>query len=991
MASGSTHDRYKEATDWLADWLVKTANNFLDIANFVRDLATEAGRQRAAAGGQVNLHTDEYLLLAQQILGAVQDAVEGIAVPGRALQMVEKAIRLRREDHDKYAARSMSVDGHLSDYDRGHLHFITELQRVETTLREAFDFPKAAEQRALEEALSKEALSTAKSSNVESKLNKPSKPTPQAIDENKLTVEVQRNPETRSKKAPQKSHRVDLSKAKIICAREANDLIRDARHHLSNLHATKTSALDTLEQCRRGEVGVIFALKVTNAAFELMKCADDAFSGLHPELDTYSKLLELFDLQLEKDSTKPVVYVVKKMSSSASRSQIPDNVLELLCPMGATVIEVFQETLSRYRTNRKTYEGGSLEMKQPSARENEWRQHHGFCKILQDNVGAIEHHASDDSIDDRDRYVVDLVHEPNRTWLSPASELYLTVIDVLGESVSSVPKMLQTRLDNVYTQLYYGHNVVVEVEGGQAAIDSAAALDMAKTELAKAIQMLQTETEVLNRGDFSSSLYEEQQRKIGHLRNNFVHDVSRFLPVHAGAQADENERLAMETACENTHRTGSLQCMSFIYEVGIRAGFLENRWVDIELLKTTYGKDGHWMPEYSPQCSLTTIAAGLKHALGIESRIYSAASRHGAVISGHLVEKGRPFTGPEMARKLADSDKHNRAAIVDTASGKRLEIVLHSLLVKKQKLDASTKASRRSSFTPAEMLAEFKERLAREQTLLAMNLSGLLQQYGTVLEQMKEFTDPATNQNLVGFALELTSAVARFAGDSVQWADSKYAPFSTIVNEYIAQRGGHFSKMADKSIALEHLQPPGQSDDSDDVQAQREADYEKFSLAGTSTARIGNLVSFYHPRLTTNELKLARNRKAPAGCVHLPVYMMTPEDGTQEDQEDDEDTEDRRDSMGLIASPKKKRKSNEKTDPIPIEGPVRRRGLGDSRSAYKDKATETKEAVGAGEGEDGEDVAAEEDATAEVTKKKKRKHSKKKKAAAKDVVAWKYL
>ena len=67
MSQGGRYKRYKIATDQLADWLLKTANECADITLLVASLKTDFDCTLASAGGVVDLRTSEFLALAEAI------------------------------------------------------------------------------------------------------------------------------------------------------------------------------------------------------------------------------------------------------------------------------------------------------------------------------------------------------------------------------------------------------------------------------------------------------------------------------------------------------------------------------------------------------------------------------------------------------------------------------------------------------------------------------------------------------------------------------------------------------------------------------------------------------------------------------------------------------------------------------------------------------------------------------------------------------------
>ncbi|KAF2162415.1 hypothetical protein M409DRAFT_27040 [Zasmidium cellare ATCC 36951] len=959
--SGSRCARYKVGTERLERWLVTTTNSCTDVTALVEVLSAGNANEQVIAG-TVPLRSDEYVPVAEAIAKAVEDEEYNIVVPGHVLRNLRTVIRLRKEEHHIHAAISMRVYQALSDNDKSHKHFIEVLESVQLILKGAYDLA-----------------------------------TTRAADFSTVETDAQSGPRRGGT-----VNRVDLSSASFKPSNKAAEPEHTLWSHLQELHDVKVSIQETLEQWRRGEITTTFALKSTDAAFELVKCHDDVFRILHPKIDTHSKLLQLFGLQLKDIPGVPLVYVVNKISAGidSSESPIPATVLELLCPTGAMVIDVFQETLSRYKANKRDYEQRALrEIKPPSAREKGWRECHRFVKLLQDNVAALEHHASDSSISNKDRFVESLVTDHDRLWLSFAVELYLEVVDTLGQSTSNLSEMLENRLRRLSNELSRHKSLVAESGDKELAEKSAANVDCWVAHISHAVRILRVKTPAFNGGDFSSPLYKQQRQTVKAHENGLVHATASFLPVQVGAAAYDMDRRTMDVACVNANSAAHFHTVSYLYKVGLRTGLVKIICEDLEILASSYARDGQGMPAYGPRYPLRSFAAGLKADLGINLYNFSNA-KPGETFTFDVNGKGRPFLGSEMARRLIDLEERNRNDTIDTTSGKRLQIVLDGLLAERTQRDSGTRTSERQEYRPVELLAEFKDQFAREETFLAMDLRAFLSQCDGFFKCMMDQIDPASTQSSVSIALDVMEAIVQFADDPVQWDNNRYAPFSPIMDSYIEQAGDKYSKLARDAMASERLQGPGLHDISGHLQAQRNQDTAKFNLSGTSISRVGTLVALYHPRATLEDLDKARLHPAPPGCVSLPGYMMQPEVDSKERQvkesleqmsiplcirsienvqsaertRGNQDLDERRDSM----EPKKATSSCNVT--------MRCNGPATADSAQREDAVKAQNEDGHGEeGPSGEKL------TAKARKKRRDRENRKKRRAltAEGVVVWK--
>ncbi|CAK4031418.1 Hypothetical predicted protein [Lecanosticta acicola] len=873
--------RYKQGTDRLVEWLARKANQCCDITLIVRSLSRSSS-QREKALKSIELSTAQTLLFAEAI-AAVRPPVY---VPSEVLDLVREVIRLRQLSADEHAADSIAQSQEISQSDHGHQHFIGVLRRILRLLElTQTTRPEFTEEKTAKAAGKKKGNKSGKRGNNANTTDLENVFECLDLEDTKFDADS-----GTATTASATHARINISHIEFKLEKQNEDLEFALWCHLEDLYSVRKLVHQTWIEYVQGKMSFDAASIITEAAFGLVRCADDEFGALNPLFDEYDKILVFLDVKRSDVMYFEEKVVLSFISHSTDYSpkrkqEWPSNALELLCPAAAHLMDLHLTNSARWDLNFKNHNTGNP-MQPRSLYEEHYIPYHKFGEVILNSVGRFSFAwLSYEDSGRLDELVTQLgCLDRCRTWAVVSFAMYMDVFDILGPDNPTGLKLAKDSLAKFQTLL--------ETQKVRQPRDVHSAV---LKDLDRAARMMELETDGWDRGDCSSPAFFRQRSANLKSQNAFATGLERKLPVYAGATAFGMKAWMMRNrACHGSNeRSLSLHCMAYLYKVARRIGLLSLDWQDMEFLIASQTEVGPLVPKLTSTCKVRQYTIAFEAVLGLNTKFNLRFNKKLTtnVFTGSLkyIQVGAKF----IDEWLGCTRKRN-----GVSTGKMIEVLLHQMASEEAHeagTSRSAKASQeRETFTPQELLSIFKKSLIREEPLLNFEYYEFFLECEKVLTQIAG----ALKEKLPSHITALSQITWKILVDAEHYDSKGTLPASSWLHaavgplqQMISDHGKDFVKKAyDQSSGHipKHLWPECGRPYSD-LKALQKKMAEPLERAGTRVAYTGRLVSIHHPKLTTSDIKqLASSAQVPEGQVpHLPSYMIQEEDDDAEHESHD--------------------------------------------------------------------------------------------------------
>lgn len=863
------HERYKRATNKFVAWLVRKADRCCDITTIVPSLSDASSLPRCSS---IKLRTAELLQLAK----AIKATTPAPYIPAEVLDLLRDIIRLRQLSAIDHAAKSMRRGKILSEEDESHQHFICVLQEVLDLLIST----RAANPPATTEQV------LASPTCEPGKKKRKGKKAPRTFDFTtdsdipRLEEEVQdANPDAVATDSIGKAG-VDLAHLEFELESREDGLSFALLCHLRDLHDARKFICQAWLDYREGKVSHLAASMVAETGFALMKCADHQFCALNPSLSDFGGVLNALALEEEGMAHGKVPGAITFISRRAQASpvngiELPNDILDLLCPAAAVFLEVRMDSFERLGRNFKRKATGSA-IEGPSRSETAYRKCHDFIETVLGNFGMFRRTASGDKHTGRlDELVSELGKTKRRPiWLVVACQTYMDIFDMLGSDSSSGLSLVKRSLSD-----FEG---LCQKQRSREAV----AIDTAAEHVRRAIQMLDLNTDALDGTDTFCPAFKKQRQSFLDCFNVFTTKLEPRLPVHAGATAFFVKAWMANRAYSVSNGSAlALHSMAYVYRLARHFGLLDIEWPDMEFAITFGSANKLLLPKLNGSAKPGQYLPAFKAALGLREDGGSPTTAEYKV----NLDRGTSVTfGATLASRIVGDATDPTKQACHASTGKIVEIILHQMASEEARQSEELKSSGRAaqlreSFTPTELLNTFKSTFIREEPILNFNMYDLYLDCEDFLNSVASAVGPACLSGAPPSPAETAWAILvdaeELTFDSILPSSSKLHRIIEPLERLIRASGNkHLKGARDQSSGyIPKSLRPNLGSIYEDRKKSENLVSAPVRSAGATVVYSGRIASVYHPSLTSTEVKDLVDNAAGLGHSHLPSYMVANE------------------------------------------------------------------------------------------------------------------
>ncbi|KAK4959975.1 hypothetical protein LTR10_002864 [Elasticomyces elasticus] len=438
---------YKAGTQKLAQWLGRTADGICDVRSIT---GNKKKSSKSFGGTTVKIRTRHFVVLA----GAIAGASSPVAVPAYVLKLTEDVIEGRRYCANWYAAQPSKEGSDVNEQNNRHAHFITVLEEVLSLLSscpiqygprgppETTNATASPESHGLSnlfallevEDPSMNALGIAPvplSSSAAPDFASPSSATPSSV-------------------APQLPAGADAEVTRFEYTEEdAGGLAFEVWCLMEDLHDLRVYIIDRWFEYGRGELSILAVGVVTNTGFGMMRRHVAEFSGAHPEVDDYSKLLDVCNVRMMTIGRLHLA-LPEGAGKGPERPNSDINPAALLCPTAATLLSDFcqlflkkiAEEACRTAKGREAFAKIKASLRDFVATDTTGCcRDHRFGETLSRHVPRIAMQTGEECDVAADEFLRGLLGICRHTsgavpiWMVVACQTYMDIYDILGDCI----------------------------------------------------------------------------------------------------------------------------------------------------------------------------------------------------------------------------------------------------------------------------------------------------------------------------------------------------------------------------------------------------------------------------------------------------------------------------------------------------------------------------------------------------------------------------
>ncbi|SMY27703.1 unnamed protein product [Zymoseptoria tritici ST99CH_1A5] len=858
--------RYKRGTEKITSWLTATAIKCADISQLVSALKTKSARISAAQGGTVEVLPSELIGLT---LGIVQ-SVPPTTVPPNILTALTKTIEGRQAVADIYKKRTTDQSGEAAKKDSGHQHFIgilIEVQRHLTNAAQTF-----------QEHL-QPPFSSIPNDNDTGHGHEMS-PAPDIQMHDKRT----HGDSTSETSSPSKT--TSLSKAVFVLKKQDHEDVLACLCFLGELRDVRVNVNNTWRRYMTGEITFMLASMATHAALCLLNCAEEEFTAMNPDLNTWHRVCKLLQVEAHTDDHDPLAYLVNYRKHGPLEEFQDLDISGLLAYTGTEAIGLFCAQFNWYWKNVDNLRKGvqrTGHCKQKHVLRRTLAQH-PFVKVLVGNV--FTGYTAENTSGLRKEFFWGL-HQYCKsgllpTWLVVACQMYIDVADILGPRLFDGSAVFDQALRGIEAQKVVMAVHQQQYPGGFPDLEAKAMkfFDSGKVVATNVRKSLKLDTTIARSGDVFSPHYQEQKATIVSMRNHaLMSNHAHLIPIEVGCCALVAKLGTFCRALNFPQCELHIQTLAFVYQAGKCLGLLP-AWPDMDFVIATQ----------SDSTPLTTSSADRPEALfeAYKSALGLPGRRTVERCLGRPEKLRMPNLDPIMPKVkflmlVADIE---RAKSSPLPNNKRLQIFLHELASEKQAQSSSDSgkpggaSAEKRTFNAEELLSTFTEQFQSEEPMLNFDYLRLWTECGKLCNTIAEdVIDPVIpmEETRVGSALlvgyDLLGGFGRLRKNPELVPRSRLAQACKIMEPYITAKGGHFRRAAEAQssgyLAEKDKPMPNKVEL---LSEEQKVIVSRLTKAGSSVSTSGGMAVVHHPMLAKGDL-MKRSETRPKQII-MPQYMF---------------------------------------------------------------------------------------------------------------------
>ena len=847
----NSYKLYKAGTKKLIEWLASTASRCCDIKTIVQSCGASLKRGSSTTDGrcEVEIRTREVLKLAE----VVATSEPPVAIPSTIIDIAKDVIAGREECADWYAAQALQGGSGLEEENETHRYFILVLRKVSKLLIDT---------RAKRPTT--EAKNECSKNATKKKSGKASVPSAQTQElQNLFDCLVVEEPSASPLGESTNSDLVPTSKSvkdlDFKLAKEDDDLAFAIWCFLQDLQDVRRYVNEIWLEYSRGETSFFTASSVTDAAFGLLRAADEQFVRSTVQSTDDAELLHYLGLTFFTRGQAVWLCPLKP----GSKPRIPDsdvNVTELLCPIARMCLVSYirdARNLCQWAQHTALDTGVNGGRPKPSG----FYRYDHFCGVLYQLAPELNMIAHTDGCEHvvLDEFVQGLVkmHRTDRTptWMVVVCQIYLDIYDLLGcccghgsDALGGLLVKNREIADGLEKYRVQSENGMADVQGAVRMFRNAAK----GTNRFEEIVWNVSEKRSRDDDNLTNELRELKKPGIG------ASLLERMLPAHAGAIFADLKIGMYIAGCKIANHRHAVLSMAHLYKAFRSRGLLKTDWHDMDLVLASFGSGKQSLvTKHGSKVDPEAMARHYALALGVPATDFAMGGRR---TKGRLTptKEARQLdvTSPLLQGMRARSS--GRGAAGEGYNAKTtIDAVLWGLLTATSKTDENKLVRRpshlRDSFTPTQLLRVFRKTLVADEPQLNFNYTGF------TLDCVKLLDDIAAE---VAPLLELQDSMSDWHFTLVSWL-IKSTPghralqiATKLIQEHIEATGKKFVKQAyDQSSGRipKHLRPDvdktrrAKQDEEDNTAITRTM----LDYAGTKYSFSGSSIAAYHPGIVS--------------------------------------------------------------------------------------------------------------------------------------------
>ena len=692
---------YKKGTRSIVYWLTQTAGQLVDLKDIIHSLVSAASgdkhTKQSTKGGtqELEIRPAELVKLAE-VISKSKPAVD---IPEGITLIIKDVIAGRKECGSWYAAQTFEKSSSMNKENESHRFFVLVLERVYSILC------AARTQSAGPHIDVKPDTRSTESSTLEGLFHRLQleEPSDQALGDD-------------HGHAPRPNGATGYAKTKFNIAQQEQDLAFETWCLLQDMQDIREFVEDSWAEYKRGEISFMVAGSVTAVAISLLRRADTEFGKADRRSTEWLEIMNYLGLRYHHADGVVRLYPRQDHHSDTDRLPAPNlNIAKLLCPIAFLCLQAYKDKTSILLGCLESYQEGTYDPKMLTGQKHTKLLHiFEMClrrlsvSTVQFSVRKVRPPIFDDFVDG-----LTAVPETGKIpmWIVSACQIYLDLFDAMpnipGQGCPHLQELFLAiqRADSDFRAYFEGlHPSLRDVEPH-----------------VKSLKNLSNWTKrTLSISCFPPSYdLTSPLEGLGDKQSRLPSDLAGLVPSYAGAYLLQLGTDFYYAGIELAAHDRIVLSMAHLYRAFRAQGLLAEDWKDMEFIIGLFGKSSSLVPSISEPFDLEKANRHYMMAIGYSPKLFAAdASSKQPSAQPKLERCPRQITvSSPLLQALLECPRHKPER--DGTPAHSLMDAAISGLVKSTGMRKGQKDhTLNASFTPMQLLAEFKETLIRDEPVL---------------------------------------------------------------------------------------------------------------------------------------------------------------------------------------------------------------------------------------------------------------------------------
>ncbi|KAK4548195.1 hypothetical protein LTR36_010064 [Oleoguttula mirabilis] len=707
---------YKEGTAKLVRWLAQTASRCCDISAIIKSSTPAPAPRKAGSSARgentaIPIRPRELIRLAE----AIASASPSVEIPSDILHVARDVIAGRQVCAEWYSGQAMQESSKLGEQDLAHRHFVTVLQDVLVILTDASEKQTASDVPAEADKGAKQTSVPArrKSTRIPMAAESADGPAMANLFSQLEVEEPSASPLGAQPNAQQqKQQPKKVAKDKEYGMAQEDDTVFALWCFLEDLNDVRTYVRDTWREFAAGDVSFVAASMVTDAAFGLMRCADEDFVMANPLFADHIAMMLFLGLSMTIQGHHVWLFSLDE-GSSPRHLKAGLDIADLLCPAAATLLRGYTEKL---RTCAKCASNPKQGRPQDSDGDTFAKySFHEFGPVLLKCAHSIEAMTASATSEGKlvDEFVRGMASfgktAAMRIWLVVACQTYMDIYDIIGSDTSVGLRTLQAGLMK-------SEDTIMRWDTHMDKFGSAKPVDEELLQFAS------------RNGTWARVLGSEMDAGSQHDNHSSpAYSFLSSLPAHAGVLAYASH---VKLHCKSMHPANAgllILAMAHLYKALRHYGLLNQAWHDMDFVVSQQSILSPLVTKTAATADAKALARHYQMALGVPATSFARNPSLALPESLFAAKKFAP-----NARKLQVTSRYGRGTIAHqkgdkvrgVPSSNSYELVLQSMTAAEDAKPNSKATTAIIRFTPLTLLATFKKCMIADEPHINFDYSG---------------------------------------------------------------------------------------------------------------------------------------------------------------------------------------------------------------------------------------------------------------------------